>query len=189
MADEPTATAEGIPTPDGGTLPMAATTVVDKVDVKNDVQLEIEGVGDGQSMTVYIRAPELAKIIRKMAMSNYPGDKYAEVYKPILMPHPDAGKDPKYKGSVVTRAAIAKTTKNFRGATDFSFEEAPTAILLANPDALEAGYKLTLKLDKPAPPEVLKKWGKQFIDGCGDIMTNARPFKFTWTMQQTPTYK
>lgn len=165
------------PTPSGVPLP------VEKVDVKNDVSLEIEGQGDGLTLKISVRAPLLAEVIRKMAPGNYPRADYHESLRPIMMPL-EANKE-----RVVTRPAIAKTTKNFAGSTVLDMNEPPPAIMVANPDALVSGYTITLKLDKPCPPDLVKRWAKQFIDGCGDIMTAARPFKYTWYMQQTPTYK
>lgn len=180
MADTPEP--EGIPTPDGTTLPPPAP-VVDKVDIKNDLQLEIEGAGDGLSLKIYVRAPQLAEVVRKMAPSNWERSAFAPVFKPILL------ELPQNKERVITRGAISKATKNFVGAATLDFNEPPPAILLANPDALAEGYTLIHKLEKPCPPDVIKKWGKQFMEGCGDIMTAARPFKFAWAMQQVSTFK
>ena len=160
--------------------PMPNPTHVDKVDIKNDVQLEVTSNGDGQNLKIFIRAPLLAAVIRKMAPSNYLRAEYSPIYKPILVALADT------KDRVVTRAAIAKATKSFVGGTDFLWEENPRAILLANPDKLEEGYELVFKVDTPIPPATIKKWGRTFIEGCGDILSAARPFKLSWVMQETP---
>ena len=153
-----------------------AQIVKEKVDEANDITLTITRPPDGQSLNVYIRAPMVARIVRGMADSNYEMAKYSPIYKDILQPHPQA------KDRAVTKKAITLATKSFVGGTDFSFSESPRAILLANADALEAGYTLTYKVDAPVPMDMLKKWGNQFRDGCREIIANARPFKMTWVM-------
>lgn len=150
-----------------------------KVDVKNNVQLSVRRPKDQQTLLIYIKAPVVASVVRNMTMSNYDPTKYDPIYKPILMPHPQ---DPK---RVVTRAAIAKATTNIVGGVDFSFAEPPRSILLANPDKLEEGYELVYKVEAPVPPDQIRRWGKQFMDGCADIITNARPFKMSWVMERT----
>lgn len=153
--------------------------VKQKVDETNDITLEITRPPDGSCLQIYIRAPMVARIVNGMADSNYARDKYAAIYKDILKEHPTA---PKEKGMVVTKKAITQATKSFVGGTDFSFSEPPRAILLANAEALAAGYTLTYKVDQPVPMDMLKKWGKQFSDGCKEIIANARPFKMSWVM-------
>lgn len=155
-----------------------AEVLKEKVDLKNDVRLEISSPGDAQTLIITIRAPILAEVIRKMAPGNYLKENYAEVYKPILVP---LEADPK---RVVTRPAICKATKNFEPATDFQWEALPRPVLLCNPDMLAAGFSITTKVDKPVPPDVIRKWGKAFMDGCGDIIQNARPFRMAWVMQE-----
>jgi hypothetical protein len=160
--------------------PITPEVIKEKVDLKNDVRLEISGPGDGQTLHLFIKAPILAEVIRKMATGNYPLQHYADVYKPILLLREDA------KDRVVTRPAIARATKNFVGGTDFDWNEAPRTPLLANPDMLAEGFTLIVKQDKPVPPDILRRWGKQFMDGCADIIQNARAFKMSWVMQETP---
>lgn len=157
--------------------------VKEKVDPVSDVTLQITKPPEGQVLNIYIRAPQVAKVIRQMAKSNYPKEKFAPIYKDILMDLAEAvGKD--VGKLAVTRKAITTATKCFVSAADFSFTEAPRAILLANPDALEAGYTLTYKFDQPVPMDQLKKWGKAFMDGCKELIANARPFRMSWNMNK-----
>lgn len=158
--------------------PATPEVIKEKVDLKNDVRLEISGAGDGQTLNIFIKAPILAGIIRKMSVGNYPAESYAEVYKPLLVPLEQD------KRRVVTRPAICKATKNFSPQTDFTWEDLPRPALLMNPDKLEEGYTLAVKVDKPVPPDVIRKWGKAFMDGCADIIQNARPFKMAWVMSE-----
>ena len=150
--------------------------VKEKVDETNDITLNITRPPDGAVLNLYIRAPMVARIIRGMADSNYEKAKYAPIYKEVLKEHPEA------KDRVITKKAITQATKNFVGGTDFSFSEPPRAILLANAEALEMGYTLTYKVEAPVPMDMLKKWGKQFMDGCKEIIANAKPFKMSWVM-------
>lgn len=169
-----------MPEPEIAAPPPEAEVVKDRVDVKNDIQMQIARTEDGQSLSVFIRAPVLADVIRKMTTGNYRKDAYATVYTPILQDIVESeGKN------VITRPAITKITRLFVSGTDFLWEEAPRAILLANPDKLAEGYTITYKVDKPVPPDVVKKWGKQFMDGCHEILANARPFKMNWVMSET----
>ena len=147
-----------------------------RVDVPNSVTLSITRPADGQSLEIYIKAPVLAEIIAKMDTGNYPFDSFSEIYHTVLVKHPQA------KGRILSRPAISRITKNFAGGTDFSFAEPPRACLLHNPELLRAGYKLVYKVDQPVPPDQLRKWGKQFMEGCNDIISNARPFKMSWVM-------
>lgn len=163
------------PKEDPGQLP---EVVKAREDVKNRVQLEITRPGDGQTLSIFIKAPVLAEIIRKMDPGNYVLAQFAEIYHPILVKHPEA------KGRIVSRPAITRISKNFAAATDFSFAEPPRACLLHNPDLLATGYTLTYKVDAPVPPDTLRRWGKQFMEGCNDIISNARPFKMSWVMNQ-----
>jgi hypothetical protein len=159
-------------------IPAVLTKEKDKT---NQVTLSIIRPAQGQVLEVHVRAPVVARIVRSMAMSNYPVDKFEPIYKDILAIHPmdKTGK------TAITRAAISRATKNFEGGTDFGFDRAPRAILLANPDKLEEGYILTYKVETPVPPDQLRKWGKQFIDGCEDIVSSARPFRMQWVMDET----
>jgi hypothetical protein len=150
-------------------------------DKKNRVQLSIIRPPDGQVLEIHIRAPVVANIVRSMAESNYPAEKYDAIYKPILLTKPD----PTWKGRVATRAAISRCTRNIEGGVDFSFESKPRSILLANPDMLEAGYILTYKVTTPVPPDQIRRWGKEFMDGCADIIANARAFRMNWVMDET----
>ena len=156
----------------------AAEPVKEKIDKVNDIKVSITRAAGGSALDIYIRAPEVAKVIRKMADSNYEAAKYADIYKPILKLHPQA------KERAITKKAVTVATKKFGGGTDFSFTEPPRAILLANADALEEGYTLTYTLDAPVPMDQLKKWGKDFADGCKEIIASARPFKMTWVVDK-----
>lgn len=169
-----------VPIPGGPPLP---EILVEKQDVKNDLTFDVESTGDGASLVISVRAPLLAEVIAKMAPSNYEKAAYADVFKPIL------AELPQNPARVVTRAAICKATKNFRAGTDFDWNQPPPAIMLANPDALRKGYKLTVKIEAPVPPDTIKRFGKLFMEGCGDILTNARPFKMQWVMREVPTFK
>ena len=151
---------------------------------ENQGILEIRGDhGSAGKLEIYFRHLVLADIVEKMAMSNYPRDNFDPVYKPILMDHPD----PKAKAAnrVVTRALIYAATKNFEAAEDFSFSSTPRGILIANPEALRAGYSLMVELKAPVPYDTLRKWGKQLIEGCSDIITASRPFRINWTMTES----
>jgi hypothetical protein len=171
MADEPQAEKKDDP----GQLP---EVVKERADLKNQVQLSITRPGDGQSLSIFIKAPVLAEIIRKMDAGNYPFESFQEIYHPVLVRHPKA------KDRIISRPAITRITKNFASGTDFSFSEPPRACLLHNPDLLAEGYTLTYKVSEPIPPDLLRKWGKQFMEGCQDIISNARPFKMNWVMNQ-----
>lgn len=149
-------------------------------DKERRVKLSIIRPPDGQVLEIHIRAPMVANIIRSMAMSNYPVDKYDPIYKGILLTPP--GKE--WHNRCVTRAAIARCTNNIEGGVDFSFDLKPRSILLANPDILEEGYVLTYKVQTPVPPDSIRRWGKEFMDGCGDIIANARAFRMTWVSNE-----
>ncbi len=151
--------------------------VKEKVDQMNDVHCAIQRPpNDPSTLLIYIRSPTVARIVRSMTPSNYPKDKFAAIYQPILK------ELEQNKAHAVTRAAIAKATKNFVPGVDFSFAENPRSILLANPDALEAGYTLTYKVETPVAMEQIKKWVKLFMTGCDELIVNARPFKMSWIM-------
>lgn len=156
--------------------------VKEKVDLPNDVTLHITRPAAANVLNIYIRAPMVAKIVRQMANSNYEKAKYAPIYKDILQDYPEEAAVA--KGRVVTKKAITQATKNFVGGTDFSFKEAPRAILLANADALENGYTLTYTVDEPVPMEQIQKWGKQFMTGCKEIVAAAKPYKLSWVMNK-----
>ncbi len=143
----------------------------------NQITLDISRGADSQSLDIYIRAPILAEIVRKMAPGNFAIAEYAEPYKAILMPL--EGK----KDRCVTRPAVTKITNNFAKGADWSWE-APRAVLIYNPDKLAAGYTINIKLDAPITHSDLKKWGDKFRDGCKDIIANARPFKMSWWMDE-----
>jgi|SRR6266436_2949910 len=145
-------------------------------DVVNRVTLEITK-GDGQSLNIYIKAPVLAEVIRKMAPGNYVLAEYAEPFKPILMPL-DGKKD-----RVVTRPAVTTITKLFSRGSDWSWET-PRAALVYNPDKLVEGFTINVKLDAPVAHDTLRKWGKMFNDGCKDIIASAKPFKMAWVLDE-----
>lgn len=166
---------------------IAAETIAEdfnlsKKDIKNNGVLEIRGEqGSTGKLEVYFRHPVLADIVEKMAMGNYPTANFAPVYKPVLMDHPD----PKAKGRSVSRPAIYAATKNFEAAEDFAFTSPPRGVLIANPTALREGYSLVIELKQPVPHDTLRKWGKQLMDGCADIIAASRPFKMAWTMHES----
>lgn len=149
-----------------------------KTNAKNQIIMEISRPDDGQSVAIFIKAPLLAEIVRKMANGNYPKADYSPIYKDLLVPL-EANKE-----RIITKPAVAKITKNFVGGTDFDWA-APRACLLYNADKLAEGFTLTYKVDQPVPPDVMRKWGKMLMDGCNDIIANARPFKMTWIMSET----
>jgi hypothetical protein len=149
-----------------------------KGNVENQVTLEISRPPDGQTLKIFIKAPLVAKVVRNMTAGNYEKAKYAPIYAPILKEIEGN------KAIVVTRPAIARTTTNIQGGTDFSFNEVPRSILLANPEALEAGYELIYKVDQPIAYDVLKRWGKQFMEGCNELIVNAKPFRMSWVMNK-----
>jgi hypothetical protein len=156
--------------------------VKEKVDIPNDVKMTITRPPGANVLQIYIRAPMVAKIVRQMANSNYEKAKYAPIYKGILQDYPE--EVAVAKGRVVTKKAITQATKNFVGGTDFNFNEAPRAILLANADILEQGYTLEYTVETPVPMEQIKRWGKQFMDGCKEIIAGAKPYKMSWVMNK-----
>lgn len=168
------ATTPDVPTPE---------VIKEKVDVKNDLRLEISRSEDGQALAIYVRAPLLASVVRKMAPGNYRIGDYAPIFKPILAQLVDPSNGTPVPDRCVTRPAITKVTRNFRSTTDFSWEDLPPAIMVANPDKLEEGYTLNYKVDKPIPPDIIRKWAKGFMDGCADLIANARSFKMTWVAE------
>lgn len=148
-----------------------------KKDDKNSGILEIRGEqGSTGKLVIFFRHPVLAEVISKMAMGNYPGADFDKIYKPALMPFPN----PEAKGRVVSRPAIYAATKNLEAGTDFSFSSPPRGVLVANPEALRNGFELTIELTTPVPYDTLRKWGKQLMDGCSDIIHASRPFKMAW---------
>jgi hypothetical protein len=162
------------------TLP--SETLISKGDIKNEGVLEIRAEnGAAGRLEVYFRHPVLAEVVAKMGMGNYNADQFDKVYTPCLMAHPD----PKAKGRVVSRPAIYNSTKNFVAAADFDFTQAPRGVLIANPDALRAGYSLFIELKQPVPHDTLRKWGKQLMDGCADIIAASRPFTMQWVMTES----
>lgn len=159
--------------------------LLSKKDMKNQGVLEIRGEqGSTGKLVIFFRHPVLADVVAKMACANYPKADFDKIYKPILMdhPNPEAAK----QGRAATRPAIYTATKNFEAAADFSFTAPPRGILIANPEALRSGYELTIELSQPIPHDTLRKWGKQLMDGCADIIAASRPFKMSWVMTETP---
>jgi hypothetical protein len=153
-----------------------------KKDMKNSGILEIRGEqGSTGKLEIFFRHPVLADVVSKMAMGNYPMADFDKVYKPCLLEFPD----PKAKGRAVSRPAIYAATKNFEAAADFTFSAPPRGILIANPDALRNGFSLTIELQQPVPHDTLRKWGKQLMDGCSDIIAASRPFKMSWYMTES----
>lgn len=155
-----------------------------KADIKNQGVLEIRGEqGATGKLVVFFRHPVLADVVAKMAVANYPKADFDKVYKPILMdhPNPEAAK----LGRAATRPAIYTATKNFEAAADFSFTAPPRGILIANPEALRSGFELIVELTAPIPHDTLRKWGKQLMDGCADIIAASRPFKMSWVMTES----
>ena len=159
--------------------PLSPEVVKAKEDNLHQVKLEISRPPEGSVLHIYIKAPLVAAVIRGMATGNYAKGEYADIYKPVLKEIPDK------KDRVFTRPAITRATNKIVGGTDFSFAEPPRGILLANPDALEEGFTLVYKVDAPVPYDQLKKWGKQLMDGCQEIITNAKPFRMSWVMNKT----
>lgn len=147
-------------------------------DLKTQVTLEISRPPEGQSLRIYIKAPLVASVVRNMTPGNYQKESYAAIYKPILK---ELAANPKM---VITRPAIAKATRNFVGDVSFDFATQPRAILLCNPEALEEGYTLDFKVETPVAQDQLRKWGKMFMEGCADIITNTRPFRMAWVMNK-----
>lgn len=162
------------------TLDAPVTDVaLSKKDMKNSSVLEIRGEqGSTGKLVIFFRNPVLADVVEKMSMGNYLAADFDKIYKPCLMAHPN----PEAKGRVATRPAIYQATKNFEAAADFSFSSPPRGILIANPKALRDGYELVIELQQPVPYDTLRKWGKQLMDGCADIIAASRPFKMSWVM-------
>lgn len=171
-----------VPTPPG--------VDVEKVDLKNDVYLNIEPEND--ELVITLRAPKVAEIVAKMAPGNYRREEMDKSLVPcMLAPTPPenvsaARAKELVETYFVTRPAISKITKNFAALTSVDFGNTPPAALMYNHEALAKGLVIKIKMDKPPAPELLRKWGKQVIDGIADIVANARPFKMTWTMTETP---
>jgi hypothetical protein len=161
---------------------MSEQIEVSKQDMKNEGVLEIRGEqGSTGKLEVFFRHPVLADIVEKMGMGNYPAADFDKIYKPILMAYPD----PKATGRVVSRPSVYNATKNIEGGTDFSFSSPPRGVLIANPAALRAGFSLVVELTAPVPHDTLRKWGKQLMDGCADIIAASRPFKMSWVMTES----
>ncbi len=151
---------------------------------KNECVLEIRAEnGSAGRLEIYFRHPVLAEVISKMAVGNYPADQFDKLYEPCLLPHPD--KKAADKGRVVSRPAIYNSTKNFVAATDFDFTQPPRGVLIANHLALKAGFSLFIELKTPVPHDTLRKWGKQLMDGCADIIAASRPFQMQWVMTES----
>lgn len=167
---------------DTAIAPKNEEVALSKKDHKNAGVLEIRGEqGSTGKLEIFFRHPVLADVIEKMAVGNYPIADFDKVYKPCLMDHPD----PKAKGRAATRPPIYAATKNFEAAADFNFTSPPRGILIANPEALRRGYSLVIELQTPVPHDTLRKWGKQLMDGCSDIISASRPFKMAWVMTES----
>lgn len=157
---------------------------VSKKDLKNQGVLEIRGEqGSTGKLEIYFRHPVLAEIIEKMSVGNYPRESFSSVYKPILMDHPD--KKAAGQGKAATRPAVYTASKNFEAADDFSFSSPPRGVLVSNPQALRDGFSLLVELKAPVPHDTLRKWGKQLMEGCNDIIAASRPFRMSWTMTES----
>lgn len=153
-------------------------------DLKAQGSLEIRADnGSAGRLEIYFRHPVLADVVEKMGISNFGMDDFDPVYKPILLPHPD----PKARAAkrCVTRTAIYNATKNFRSGTDFDFAQPPCGILICNPEALRQGFSLFIELKAPVPTDTQRKWGKQLVDGCNDIISSARPYTMAWVFKET----
>lgn len=144
--------------------------------------------GEDSSLHIFIQSKLVADIVRKMAPGNYERENVAEIYHPILAPILKADNTPDTteaaKKRFRTRPAISKASTLFAQTTEFSFTDKPSTILLSNPDALEEGYTLIYKVEAPVPMDTLKRWGKNLMDGCTEIITNAKPFKMSWLMER-----
>lgn len=165
-------------------------TIKAREDIVNQVAFEVSRPdNDASVLHIFLRAPVLAEVIRKFETGNHNKEDLAPIYAPVLLPlatlYPE-GKNGKMAppNLIVTRPGIARVTSNFRAAADFSWTEKPCSILLANPDKLAEGFTLIYKVDAPVPLETIRKWGKWFMDGCKDILANARPFKMSWVMEE-----
>lgn len=166
-------------------------TIKAREDAANDVRMEVTRPdGDASVLHLYIRAPVLAEVLRKFEPGNHPREDLALIYQPILLPlrtylaanNPAAKMPPENR--IVTYPSIGRITKNFVPAVDFIWSEAPRSILLSNPDKLADGFTLVYKVDAPVPMDSIRRWGKMFMDGCNDILANARPFKMAWLMEE-----
>lgn len=156
-------------------------------DSKYRIHLLISRDEDTAKLKIFIKAPLVAEIIRKMTPGNYSKEGVSAVYKDLLMPilKPDGTPDPKAADNFVTRPAVKMATKKFVASSEFNWNEGPSTILLFNPDKLAEGYTITIKVDEPVAHDTLKTWGKNFMDGCKEIITNARPFQMHWVMDKT----
>jgi hypothetical protein len=153
-----------------------------KRDLKNAGVLEIRGEqGSTGKLEIFFRHPVLAEVISKMSMGNYPMADFDKVYAPCLLEYPD----PRAKGRAVSRPAIYAATKNIEGATDFDFTKPPRGVLVSNPEALRQGFSLIINIKQPVPNDTLRKWGKQLMDGCADIIAASKPFRMQWVMTET----
>lgn len=135
---------------------------------------------DGQTITIYLQHPVLADIIDKMTDGNAPADSYDPIFKPILRYWAD---QPAHAQRVISKPAVSKITKNFVADPKWGWD-APRGVLLYNAQALREGFTLTYKVDAPFAPDTARKWGKMFLDGCQDIISNARPFEMTWVQRE-----
>lgn len=154
-----------------------ANPEVEKTAAAAQLHVAVERADDGQSVSIYIKAPKLAEVVRKMAPGNYALKEYAEPYRPILVPL-EADKT-----RAITRPAITTITKNLVRGADWSWD-APRACLLYNPDALEAGFTVKVKLDQPITEDITRNWAMMLVNGCKDIMKNAKPFRMSWILME-----
>jgi len=160
-------------------------------------RVEISGGEDGQDadcIYIFVRSPKVAEVVRKMATGNYLKEHVDKGYAACLqdlVETPEMNDKQKQlvkEGRIVTRPALKNISTNLSGSaadsTMLDFDKPPCTLLLSNPDALATGYTIKKKLDKPVPPEVFRRWGKQLLDAMADIMKHARPFKMSWSMNE-----
>lgn len=173
----------------------------ERKDKNTNTYFAIEGQGDGTTVHITLKAPKVAAVVRKMVVGNYLKSDIDKVFHPILQLPIYHGREKQpglseeehkkkeaeyHKTHCRTVPGISKATKCFdaQAAGQFSFDNLPPAVLLYNPDMLEAGYTLVVKLDKPTTDAALKKWGKSVIDGISEIIKAAKPFKMTWAAEE-----
>lgn len=171
------------------TLKGPAVTEVAKggEDSKYRIHLLIERDEDTSRLKIFIKAPLVADIVRKMTPGNYSREGVSAIYKDILktITKEDGTPDPKAADRFETRPAIGLATKKFVRSTEFNWAEGPSTLLISNPDKLTEGFTISVKVDEPVAHDTLKSWGKSFMDGCKEIITNARPFQMHWVMDKT----
>lgn len=159
-----------------------AVILKEREDKVNQVTMRIIRPAAGNTLQLFIKSPVLADVVEKMTPGNAPRGDYDPIYKALLLDHPDPGA--REKGRVLTRPAIARITKNFIGDPSWGWDH-PRSVLISNPDKLREGFTLEFKVDQPIPQDQLRRWGKMFMDGCFDIISNAKPFQMHWLMDET----